>query len=400
VTSPLRPPTRRRRFARLLWRIIRRWTPHRVGVRTRIALTFGVGAFVLSGVLATTTYTLTSSSLIARIGTDGIGRRAVSETLDSLRISLALAATFTVVIGVALGAMSSRRVVRPLANAAAAARAIADGRLDTRLEPTDDPDLNALSDAFNDMVATLQRRVERDAQFASDVSHELRSPLMTLAASVEVMSTRRDELSERGRAALDLLVADVARFRGLVEDLLEISRYDAGAVRLTRERLRLAEFVRQAVLASTLPATEVRIDERCSERIIVGDRRRLARVMANLLDNARQHSSGTATVHVVPADDSPLAHAWVIVEDDGEGIVDGEEKAIFERFTRGAQAGKRGASEGAGLGLALVREHVALHGGRVWAERRRDGLLGARFVVELPCELEPTISTELPVTAT
>jgi signal transduction histidine kinase len=398
VTSPLRPPTRRRRFARILWRVIRRWTPHRVGVRTRIALTFGVGAFVLSGVLATTTYTLTSSSLIARIGTDGIGRRAVSETLDSLRISLALAATFTVVIGVALGAMSSRRVVRPLANAAAAARAIADGRLDTRLEPTDDPDLNALSDAFNDMVATLQRRVERDAQFASDVSHELRSPLMTLAASVEVMSTRRDELSERGRAALDLLVADVARFRGLVEDLLEISRYDAGAVRLTRERLRLAEFVRQAVLASTLPATEVRIDERCSERIIVGDRRRLARVMANLLDNARQHSSGTATVHVVPADDSPLAHAWVIVEDDGEGIVDGEEKAIFERFTRGAQAGKRGASEGAGLGLALVREHVALHGGRVWAERRRDGLLGARFVVELPCELEPTISTELPVT--
>jgi signal transduction histidine kinase len=341
---------------------------------------------------------LTSSSLIARIGTDGIGRRAVSETLDSLRISLALAATFTVVIGVALGAMSSRRVVRPLANAAAAARAIADGRLDTRLEPTDDPDLNALSDAFNDMVATLQRRVERDAQFASDVSHELRSPLMTLAASVEVMSTRRDELSERGRAALDLLVADVARFRGLVEDLLEISRYDAGAVRLTRERLRLAEFVRQAVLASTLPATEVRIDERCSERIIVGDRRRLARVMANLLDNARQHSSGTATVHVVPADDSPLAHAWVIVEDDGEGIVDGEEKAIFERFTRGAQAGKRGASEGAGLGLALVREHVALHGGRVWAERRRDGLLGARFVIELPCELVPTVTGEVPVT--
>ncbi len=382
-----------------MWRFIRRWTPHRVGVRTRIALTFGVGAFVLSGVLATITYTLTSSSLIARIGTDGIGRRAVAETLDSLRISLALAATFTVVVGIALGAMSSRRVVRPLANAAAAARAIADGRLDTRLEPTDDPDLNALSEAFNDMVATLQRRVERDAQFASDVSHELRSPLMTLAASVEVMSTRREELSERGRAALDLLVADVARFRGLVEDLLEISRYDAGAVRLTRERLRLAEFVRQAVLASTLPNTEVDIDERCADRIIVGDRRRLARVMANLLDNARQHSSGTATVRVVPADDSPIAHAWVIVEDDGEGIVEGEEDKIFERFTRGAQAGKRGASEGAGLGLALVREHVRLHGGRIWAERRRDGLLGARFVIELPCELVPGVTGEIPVTA-
>src|SRR4029078_10197925 len=94
---------------------------------------------------------------------------------------------------------------------------------------------NRSSNAFNDMAEALQLRVERDARFASDVSHELRSPLMTLAASAEVMQARRDDLPERAAAALDLLVGDVARFQSLVEDLLEISRFDAGAIRLHLE---------------------------------------------------------------------------------------------------------------------------------------------------------------------
>ncbi|MEK7292321.1 MAG: HAMP domain-containing protein, partial [Actinomycetota bacterium] len=133
----------------------------------------------------------------------------VSSTLHSVRLALLFSTIITTIIGVSLGAIASRRVVRPLANTAVAARAIADGRLDTRLEPTDDPDLQVLTTAFNDMVATLQQRVERDARFTSDVSHELRSPLMTLSASAEVMLARRDELPERSKAALDLLVGDV-----------------------------------------------------------------------------------------------------------------------------------------------------------------------------------------------
>ncbi|MFM8970700.1 MAG: ATP-binding protein [Actinomycetota bacterium] len=356
-----------------------------MGVRTRILLTFVVGAMVLSGVLFFLTYTLTRSNLRVREGELGLSDDLINETLGSVRASLILATIITVLVGLMLGIVSSERVVRPLAGAADAARAIADGRLDTRLEPTDDPDLNALTDAFNDMVARLQERVERDARFASDVSHELRSPLMTLAASVEVMLSRRDELTERSQAALDLLVADVARFSGLVEDLLEISRYDAGAVRLNRDTLRASELVEQSVRASSLPRSPVHIDPRCADATLSGDRRRLARVVANLIDNARSHGGGSAAVAVSPAEDS-ASHVWISVEDAGEGVVEGDSERIFERFSRGAGASKRGASEGAGLGLALVREHVRLHGGRVWVERRRDGASGARFVVELPCE--------------
>ncbi|MFM7080362.1 MAG: ATP-binding protein [Actinomycetota bacterium] len=383
MTSPIHP-TRPRRTSKVR-AFVRRWTPRRVGVRTRILLTFVVGAMVLSGVLFFLTYTLTRSNLRVREGELGLSDDLINETLGSVRASLILATIITVLVGLMLGIVSSERVVRPLAGAADAARAIADGRLDTRLEPTDDPDLNALTDAFNDMVARLQERVERDARFASDVSHELRSPLMTLAASVEVMLSRRDELTERSQAALDLLVADVARFSGLVEDLLEISRYDAGAVRLNRDTLRASELVEQSVRASSLPRSPVHIDPRCADATLSGDRRRLARVVANLIDNARSHGGGSAAVVVSPADDS-ASHVWISVEDAGEGVVEGDSERIFERFSRGVGASKRGASEGAGLGLALVREHVRLHGGRVWVERRRDGASGARFVVELPCE--------------
>jgi signal transduction histidine kinase len=356
-----------------------------MGVRSRILATFVVGSLLLSGVLFFLTFTLTRSNLREREGELGLSNDLINETLNSVRASLILATIITVLVGLMLGIVSSERVVRPLAGAANAARAIADGRLDTRLEPTDDPDLNALTESFNDMVARLQDRVERDARFASDVSHELRSPLMTLAASVEVMVSRRDELPERGQAALDLLVADVARFSSLVEDLLEISRYDAGAVRIMRDQLRVAEFVEQAVRASTLARSPIHVDPRCTTITLSGDRRRLARVVANLIDTARLHGGGSASVHVCPAEDSN-SHVWIAVEDAGEGIVDTDADRIFERFSRGVGASKRGASEGAGLGLALVREHVRLHGGRVWAESRRDGESGARFVVELACE--------------
>lgn len=318
----------------------------------------------------------------------------IESTMRSVRLALLLSALITLIIGVSLGVIASRRVVRPLANAARAAREISDGKLETRLESSDDPDLQALSTAFNEMVSTLQSRVERDARFTSDVSHELRSPLMTLSASIEVMHSRRDELSSRSQEALDLLVGDVIRFRGLVEDLLEISRFDAGAIKLLREDLHLAEFLRQAVRVSSLPATEITCDPSVADVVIRGDKRRLARVIANLIDNARLHSSGTATVLMTPPD-SITANAmfvasrnnvWVVVQDNGEGLIEGEYEKIFERFSRGGIAGSRAASEGAGLGLALAREHIALHGGRIWAERRRDGLTGARFVIELAIE--------------
>ena len=196
-----------------------------------------------------------------------------------------------------LGVFAARRAVRPVADAAQAAKAIAGGHLETRLPPTNDPDLGVLASSFNDMASALQLRIERDARFASDVSHELRSPLMTLSASVEVLEARRDELPERAQSALDLLVSDVSRFQGLVEDLLEISRFDAGAIRLHLEDLHVVQFVRHAVAASAAPDTPVTATERAERAIIRGDRRRLARVIANLIDNALAYGGGGARRH-------------------------------------------------------------------------------------------------------
>lgn len=344
----------------------------------------------------------TSASQIVRLGDElnvvvgwdipGIGAYfeafsldEADSTLSSVRLSLVLAAAITTGLGILLGIFSARRAVRPLGTAAQAASAIAGGRLDTRLETTDDPDLRTLTESFNDMAAALQQRVERDARFASDVSHELRSPLMTLSASVEVMEARRDELPERSQAALDLLASDVSRFQGLVEDLLEISRFDAGAIRLHMEELLAAEFVRQAVAVSSLPDTPVRVSERAELALIRGDRRRLARVIANLIDNARAYGGGEpeVSITVVDPDDEPMSHILITVEDHGPGVPEEERDLVFERFARGGGAGRRTGSEGAGLGLSLVDEHVRMHGGRVWVEDRLDGEPGARFVIEL-----------------
>ena len=311
----------------------------------------------------------------------------VEDTLNSVGLALAVATAITTSLGLVLGSLAARRAVRPLGDAAQAAKAIAGGRLDTRLEPTEDKDLAQLASAFNDMAAALEDRVQRDAQFASDVSHELRSPLMTLSASIEVLQGRRDEMPDRAGAALDLLVADVARFQGLVEDLLEISRFDAGAVRLHLEHLLVAEFVRQAVAVSSSPESPVKVDEAAEEMVIRADKRRLARVMANLIDNGRFYGGGVVEVSVEPApvgEGEVAEHVWIVVEDHGPGVPADERKLIFGRFARGSGAGRRSLGEGSGLGLALVDEHVRLHRGRVWVEDRADGAQGARFVIELP----------------
>jgi signal transduction histidine kinase len=305
----------------------------------------------------------------------------LQNTLESLAFSLLGAAGLTTLAGAGLGWWASRRALRPLADVSQAAEAIAGGRLDTRLEARDDPDLNVLASSFNDMAQALQDRIERDARFASDVSHELRSPLMTLAAAVDVLETRRDELGDRSQAALDLLGVEIDRFRQLVEDLLEMSRYDAGAVRLELDDIRLAEFVMQAVKVSANgDSVPVELDSELAGVVVQADKRRLARVVANLLDNARKYGDGASTVVLQRSDD----RVQLIVEDEGPGVPDEERDLIFERFARGGGAGRRGSNEGVGLGLALVAEHVRLHGGRVWVEDRADGRPGARFVVELP----------------
>ncbi|MET0578393.1 MAG: ATP-binding protein, partial [Ilumatobacteraceae bacterium] len=172
----------------------------------------------------------------------------------------------------------------------------------------------------------------------------------------------------------------------LVEDLLEISRFDAGAIRLHLEDLQVAQFVRAAVAVSSAPASPIAVTTRAEQAIIRGDRRRLARVVANLIDNANAYGGGEPEITIADASapEEPMTHVQIGVEDHGPGVPVDERALIFERFSRGAAAGRRSGSEGAGLGLALVDEHLRMHGGRVWVEDRTDGEPGARFVIELP----------------
>ncbi|MCP3855784.1 MAG: HAMP domain-containing histidine kinase [Actinomycetia bacterium] len=331
-------------------------------------------------------------------------------TLNSLAITLLGASLITTLLGAALGAWASRRLLIPLAEVSVAAEAIAGGRLDTRLETGTDPDLASLVGSFNEMAEALERRIERDARFASDVSHELRSPLMTLSASIHVLEGRRDEMPERAQTALTLLVDDVGRFQQLVEDLLEMSRFDAGSAHLEREDVHLAEFLRQVISHSASPGVPLGYEPATADLVVGVEKRRLAQVVTNLLENARKYGGGATLVrfevvgdeeappplHRFTVNTGPSLGVMLIVEDRGDGVPVGDREAIFERFHRGAIAGRRGTGSGTGLGLALVREHIRLHGGSIEVTDRLDGESGARFVVLFPLvEAHPEGVSEL-----
>lgn len=311
--------------------------------------------------------------------------------LESLAAALIGATLVTGLVGAGLGWWASRRTLRPLADVSVAAEAIAGGRLDTRLGAVDDPDLGVLVSSFNHMAQVLEARIDHDGRFASDVSHELRSPLMTLSASIEVLASRRDEMPDASaRAAIDLMVADVARFKQLVEDLLEISRFDAGAARLELSEVRPAELASQSVTWSQTPDVPIELDSELAGVVIRADKRRLVRVISNLLDNARKYGGGPTRVELVRLPGALL----IAVEDAGPGVPQEERDVIFDRFSRGAGSNRRSGSEGVGLGLSLVAEHIALHNGRVRVEDRPDGEPGARFVVELPVAWDEDLDDE------
>jgi signal transduction histidine kinase len=312
----------------------------------------------------------------------------LDRTLRVLTASLAAGAAVTVLLGVALGRWVSGQALHPLADAGQAARSISQGRLDTRLDPDPDPDLRVMSVAFNDMADALEQRIERDARFASDISHELRSPLTTLATAVELLYARRADLSASAADSVELLRVEVVRFQRMVLDLLEISRLDAGVAELALEEVHAEELVREAVRAarstgapgpSDGPSPEVAVGGEVGDLVVQADKRRLVQVVANLVTNAERHGGGLAGVVLERADD----RVRIVVDDAGPGIPTAYRHRIFERFSRApASAGARRDGGGVGLGLALVAEHVRLHGGAVWVEDRPGG--GARFVVELP----------------
>jgi signal transduction histidine kinase len=273
-------------------------------------------------------------------------------------------------LGAALGSWASKRALRPLAELNSAAGRIAGGDLGARLPVQDDPDLAALAAKFNSTAHALEQRALRDARFASDVSHELRSPLTTMVNAGAVLRRRREHLPGTAGTALELLTSEVDRFARMVVDLLEISRADQ-TDDPPPEEIALDALVRNVIATRAAVALEL------EPAVVLGDRRRLDRVLTNLLDNADRHAGGAVLVSVRVRGSAVRLE----VEDAGPGVPEPLREQIFERFARGVMAGSRGDDTGSGLGLALVREHVLRLGGRVWVEDREP--CGSRFVVEL-----------------
>ena len=312
----------------------------------------------------------------------------LDHTLRVLGLTLFGAGVFTTVLGIALGRFASTRLLRPLADVSRAAGAIAGGELDTRLdEDAADPDLEDLTNSFNAMVDQLQERIEREARFNSDVSHELRSPLTTLAAAMEVLEADRDSLPNRSQRALQLLSDDVRRVQRMVGDLLEMSRADAGSVDVFLEEVNVSELVRRSVetgfghMDGHGPGgpPEVRVAPAVTAWRVGVDKRRFERVMVTLMENADHYGGGVTGVAVAPGEGSRVE---VTVDDAGPGIDPLERTKVFERFYRGSASGRRGTGTGTGLGLALVAEHMRVMRGEVRVDSSATG--GARFVLSLP----------------
>jgi len=306
--------------------------------------------------------------------------RSTENTLTSILTALTLGAAGTLLLATLFGLATSRRLLRPLSQVADAAEDIASGGLDTRLAPESDPDLDRLAGSFNEMADAVQTRIEREARFASDVSHELRSPITALAAAVEVLDARRDDIPERTQQALDVVVSQIRRFDDMVMDLLELSRLDAGSHDLNVERLDIVELTGRIAARYNAAGVPIDVARRVGREVAI-DKVRYERILGNLLDNAHNHGDGATRIELFQVEPNRLRLA---VEDNGPGVAQGERGRIFERFARGSAARSR---VGTGLGLALVAEHSAAMGGRAWVEDCVGG--GARFVVELPTEVGP-----------
>lgn len=295
--------------------------------------------------------------------------------LRTLAAVLAAGAAAATAAGAAFGVWASRRAVQPLEQVAAAATRIAGGEMTTRLPVTDDPDLVAIVAGFNSMVDALAARIDRDARFVGDVSHELRSPLTTLVTSVEVLGARRDELSPRGQQALVMVEGELGRFRRTLDDLLQLARIDGAGAMDAAAPVSLSELVRE-VLASTGRSVDL-VADADDDTNVVGDKLSLERAVTNLLDNADRHAGGSKAVRVERREDTVL----VTIDDAGPGVAMEDRERIFERFARGQGASRR-SLPGAGLGLAIVAETATRHGGAAWCADAPDG--GARFCLSVP----------------
>lgn len=315
--------------------------------------------------------------------------QAEQDRLDFLLRTLALAAAALVALLGVMTWMVTRQTVLPVRRAAQVAERLADGHLEERMPVRGDDEMATLARSFNEMAAGLQDQIERmeelsalQRRFVSDVSHELRTPLTTIRMAGEVIHSSREDFDPAVKRSAELLSTQLDRFEDLLADLLEISRFDAGAAVLDAESRDVRDVVVAAV-EHTFPLAgrrgswlHVDIDDDVAVADI--DPRRVERVLRNLLVNAVEHAEGSTVEVTVRADAYAVA---VTVRDHGVGMTAEEATHVFDRFWRADPARAR-TSGGTGLGLAISLEDAHLHGG--WLEAWGRPGRGASFRLTLP----------------
>jgi len=311
------------------------------------------------------------------------------QTLQLLQRTLFGVGLALVLLLAAIASLITRWVVIPLREAAQAAERLTGGHLEERMPVHGTDDLARLGNSFNHMAQSLQDKLAElqelskvQRQFVSDVSHELRTPLTTIRIAADVLFEAKDQLCEAEKRSVELLQGQLERFEALLIDLLEISRYDANAATLETEQLDVRDLIMRAVADAQQIAerrgsgVELRLpDEPCFADV---DRRRIERVLRNLIVNAVEHGEGKAVQVLAAGDRYAVA---IAVRDFGVGLRPGEETMVFDRFWRADPARAR-TSGGTGLGLAIALEDARLHGG--WLQAWGCPGKGSVFRLTLP----------------
>ncbi|OAH10060.1 MtrAB system histidine kinase MtrB [Streptomyces jeddahensis] len=311
------------------------------------------------------------------------------KSLSLVKGTLATAGLFVVVLLGAIAWLVVRQVVTPVRMAAGIAERLSAGRLQERMKVTGEDDIARLGEAFNKMAQNLQLKIQQledlsrmQRRFVSDVSHELRTPLTTVRMAADVIHEARQDFDPVTARSAELLADQLDRFESLLADLLEISRFDAGAAALEAEPIDLREVVRRVVGGAEPLAerkgTHIRVVGDDQPVVAEADARRVERVLRNLVVNAVEHGEGRDVVVRLASAGGAVA---IAVRDYGVGLKPGEATRVFSRFWRADPARAR-TTGGTGLGLSIALEDARLHGGWLQAWGEPGG--GSQFRLTLP----------------
>ncbi|MFC8516566.1 MtrAB system histidine kinase MtrB [Streptomyces sp. NPDC057257] len=311
------------------------------------------------------------------------------KSLSLVKGTLATAGLFVVVLLGAIAWLVVRQVVTPVRMAAGIAERLSAGKLQERMKVTGEDDIARLGEAFNKMAQNLQLKIQQledlsrmQRRFVSDVSHELRTPLTTVRMAADVIHEAREDFDPVTARSAELLADQLDRFESLLADLLEISRFDAGAAALEAEPIDLREVVRRVVSGAEPLAerkgTHIRVLGDQQPVVAEADARRVERVLRNLVVNAVEHGEGKDVVVKLASAGGAVA---VAVRDYGVGLKPGEATRVFSRFWRADPARAR-TTGGTGLGLSIALEDARLHGGWLQAWGEPGG--GSQFRLTLP----------------